>query len=150
MVKLGYFAIRAKKVGLRDSMSYSYRFKYVFCSYLDSYQLVKRDMLWCEISWTTRYPEQMELLPDYLTKPQNSKKQASISFFVSQGPQMLTTSVSMVRFKSLGHVFEIQLLKPTILHFWYFQISPKRSVWVIMLLELKYWGLETPYPIVKG
>ena len=30
------------------------------------------------------------------------------------------------------------------------QISQKRWIWVILLLELKEWGLGTPYPIVKG
>ena len=132
-------------MGLRDSMSYSYRFKYVFCSYLDSYQLVKRDMLWCEISWTTRYPEQMELLPDYLTKPQNSKKQASISFFVSQGPQMLTTSVSMVRFKSSGHFCIIQYSKPTILALSVFPDQSKTVSLGYYIIRAKVLGSRDPH-----
>ena len=44
-----------------------------------------------------------------------------------------------------------QILKTN--HFGIFrksQISPKRFIWVILLLALKKWGLGTPYPIVKG
>ena len=69
------------------------------------------------MGWTSVYPEKMKEVPNYLTKPQNSNKQGSVSFFVGHGPQMLTTLVSMVRFKSLGHVCAIQYLKPTILAF---------------------------------
>ena len=59
--------------------------------------------------------QKMKIVPDYLTKPQNSNKQDSISFFVGHGPQKLTILFSMVRFKSLGHDCAIQYLKPTIL-----------------------------------
>ena len=53
----------------------------------------------------------------YLTKPQYSYKQASISCFVNHGPQMLTASVLMVLFEPLGHVCDPRYLKPTILAF---------------------------------
>ena len=66
---------------------------------------------------TTLYPEKMELFTINLTEPQYSNKQVSISFFVSFGPHILTTSVSMVLFKSLLHVCKARYLKPTILAF---------------------------------
>ena len=74
-------------------------------------------MLGCEMGWATLYREKIRIVTDYLTKPQYSNKQDSISYFVSYGLQMLTTSVSMVRFKSLGHVCANPYFKPTILAF---------------------------------
>ena len=69
MVNLGYFAIRAKVVGFRDPVSYSKGFKYTLCTYLESNQLVKHDMLWCEKGWATLYPEKIKVVNDYLTNP---------------------------------------------------------------------------------
>ena len=74
-------------------------------------------MLGCEMGWATLYREKIRIVTDYLTKPQYSNKQDSISFFVSHGPPMLTNSVSMVRIKSLRHFCRIQYLKLTILAF---------------------------------
>ena len=109
MVNFGFFAIRAKVVGVRDPISYSSGFKYVLGTYSES--------LWCEMGWATHYSEKMKIVTDYLTKPHYSNKQDTISFFVSHGPQILTTSASMVRFRSLGHVCRIKYLKLTILAF---------------------------------
>ena len=55
-------------------------------------------MLGCEMGWATLYREKIRIVTDYLTKPQYSNKQDSISFFVSHGPQTLTTSISMIWF----------------------------------------------------
>ena len=77
------------------------------------------------MGWATLKTKKMKVVTYYLTKPQYSNKQYSISFFDSHGPQMLTTSVSMVRFRSRGHVCTIQYLKLTILAFSVFPDSPK-------------------------
>ena len=74
-------------------------------------------MLWCEMGWATLYRQKMKIVTDYLTNPHYSNKQDSISFFVSHGLQMLTTLVSMVLFRSLGHVCRIQYLKLALLAF---------------------------------
>ena len=57
----------------------------------------------------------------YFTKPQYSYKDASVSFFVCYGPQMLNTSIWMVLFESLGHGYNPRYMKPTILAFSVFQ-----------------------------
>ena len=49
-----------------------------------------------------------------LTKPQYSYKQASISFLVNHGLQMLSTTVSIVLLESFGYVYNPRYLKPTI------------------------------------
>ena len=49
----------------------------------------------------------MEVVTYYLTKPQYSYKQASITCFVNQGPHMLTISVLMDLFEPLGHVCDL-------------------------------------------
>ena len=46
----------------------------------------------------------IEVVTNYLTKPEYSFKQASISIFVDHGTQMLITSVLMVLLEALGHV----------------------------------------------
>ena len=51
----------------------------------------------------TYYPQKIEVVTNHMTKLHYSYKQASISFFVNQGPQMLAISVLMVLFESLGH-----------------------------------------------
>ena len=86
-------------------------------TYLGSYQLVKHDRLWFWKDWITHYTRKMEVVTYYLTKPQYSYKQASISCFVNHGPQMLTASVLMVLFEPLGHDCDPRYLKPTILAF---------------------------------
>ena len=52
-----------------------------------------------------------------MINPQYSFKQASISFFVDRGLQMLIALVLMVLFEALGHVCDPRSLKPTILAF---------------------------------
>ena len=44
----------------------------------------------------------------------------------------------MVLFKVLGHACDPRCLKPTILVFISTQISPKRSIWEILLYEWRY------------
>ena len=61
------------------------------------------------------FTQKMEVLTYYLTKPQYSYKQASISCFVNHGPQMLTASVLMVLFERMGHDCDPRYLKQTIL-----------------------------------
>ena len=53
----------------------------------------------------------------FLTQPQYSYKQASILCFVNHGPQMLTTSVLLVLFETLSHIFTPDTKKATILAF---------------------------------
>ena len=50
-------------------------------------------------------------------KTQYSNKQASISFLVNHGPQILATSILMTLLDCLGHVCELRYLKPTIFAF---------------------------------
>ena len=50
----------------------------------------------------------------FLTKPQYSYKQASISCLVNRGPTMLTASVLMALFKPLVHDCNLRYLKSTI------------------------------------
>ena len=82
----------------------------------------------------------MEVGIHYLTKPQYYYKQASISFFVNHGLQMLTSSVLMTLFESLGHVWDPRYLKELFWHFsvapdypnilfWYFAIGAKVGGW---------------------
>ena len=66
-----------------------------------------------QIDW--HYRQRMEVFTNYLTNPQYSYKQASISCFVNHGPQILTASVLMVLFEPLGHDCDPRYLKPTIL-----------------------------------
>ena len=72
-----------------------------------SYQLVKHDRLWCLIGWASHVPEKIEVFDCYMQKPKLSYKQASISFFVNHGPQVLTISVLMALFEALGHVCDL-------------------------------------------
>ena len=80
------------------------------------------------MGWTSHYNEKMKVVTNYMTKPQHSFKQAFISFLVNHGPQILVTSVSMVRYVLFGHVFDPRAIKPTLLAFLVVQVSPKRSV----------------------
>ena len=57
----------------------------------------------------------MEIVAYYLTKPQYNYKHASISLFLSHSPQLLTSSVWIVLFESLGHGCSPRYLKPTFL-----------------------------------
>ena len=59
----------------------------------------------------------MQVVTCFLTTPQPSYKQASISCLVNHGPQMLTASVLMVLFEPLGYDCDPRYLKPTILAF---------------------------------
>ena len=61
--------------------------------------------------------EKIELVMVYLTKPQYSYKQVSISCFVNHGHQMLTASVLMVLFEALAYDCDPRYLKPTNLAF---------------------------------
>ena len=63
------------------------------------------------------FSQKMEIVTYYLTKPQYSYNQASISFFVTHIPQMLAVSVLMVLFESLGHVSDLQYVNAIILAF---------------------------------
>ena len=63
------------------------------------------------------FSKKIEVVTCYLTKPQYSYKQASISCFVNHGPQMLTASVLMVLFEPLGYECDLRYFKPTILEF---------------------------------
>ena len=69
------------------------------------------------MGWTTHYPEKMKVVTNYVTKPQYSNKQASISFLENRGPQILATSILMTLLDCLGHVCELRYLKPTIFAF---------------------------------
>ena len=62
-------------------------------------------------------PKKIKVVTDYLTKLQYSYKQASISCFVNNGPQMLTTSVFVGLFEVLGHDCGPRYLKLTMCHF---------------------------------
>ena len=92
----------------------------------------------------------MKVVTDYLTKPQYSNKQDSISYFVSYGLQMLTTSVSMVRFKYLGHVCAIQNLKPTILVFSVFPDLSKSVSLGYHVIRAKVLGSRNTISYIKG
>ena len=91
--------------------------------------------------------QKIEVITNYLTKPQYSYKQASISCFVNHGPQMLTTSVLMSLFEPLGQDCDNRYLKPTILailgiprlakngQFWVFcYYSSNSGLWVPQIL----------------
>ena len=54
------------------------------------------------------FSQKIKVVTPYLTKLQYSYKQASISCFVNHGPQMLTATVSMVPFESLGNDYDPQ------------------------------------------
>ena len=114
MVNTGHFSNIPKIVGSGDSISYRKGLECLFHTHLGSCQLVKHDMLWCWMGWTTHYPEKMKVVTYHLTKPRYSYKQASISFFVDYGPQMLITSILMVPFEALGRVCDPRYLKTTI------------------------------------
>ena len=116
----------------------------------------------------------MQVVTNYLTKPQYSYTQASISFLVNHGPQILTASVFITLFKfvsrktqssNINHfsfydsvsVLE-SCLRTSILEtnqfgiIRYPQICPKLSLWVILLLELKQ-GIKVahiPYLSLKN
>ena len=70
----------------------------------------------------------MEEVAYYLIKPQYGYKQVSISFFVNHGLQMLTSSVLMTLFESLGHVWDPQYSIPIILAF---SVTPNYPKWAI-------------------
>ena len=63
------------------------------------------------------FPKKIQVVTYYLLKPQYGYKQASISFFVNHGPQILNASVLMVLFELLGYGCDPWYLKPTILAF---------------------------------
>ena len=56
----------------------------------------------------------IEVVTNYLIKLQSCYEQSSISFFINHGPQVLTTSVLMVLYESLGHVCNLRYAKATI------------------------------------
>ena len=59
--------------------------------------------------------QKMEVRTNHLTNPQRSFKHASITFFVSHGPKMITTLVLIVLFEYFGHSCVLRYVKPTIL-----------------------------------
>ena len=63
------------------------------------------------------FSKKIQVVTYYLTKPQFSYNQASISYFVNHGPQILNASVLMVLFELLCYGCDLWYLKPTILTF---------------------------------
>ena len=122
----------------------------MLCALIQS-QINQLSMICYRLRWVGQhFIQKRKVLTHYMTKHHYSNKENSISLFVSHAPQIPTTSVSMVQFKSRGHVCAIQYLKPTVLAFSVFPDQSKTVSLGFILLELQYWGLGTPYSIVKG
>ena len=109
--------IMATIVGSGYPISYRKGLHCVLRIQLGTYQLVKDDRLIFWKGWTSHLYKKMEVVTFYLTKPQYSYKQVSISCFVNHGPQMLTASVLIVLFDPLGHDCDLRYYIPTIFTF---------------------------------
>ena len=74
-----------------------------------------------------------------LDKTPTCDKQASISFLVNHGLQMLTSSVLMTLFQSLDHIWDPKYLNPIILAFFgSLRLSQPNGPFLgILLLKLK-------------
>ena len=79
------------------------------------------------MGWATLYREKMKIVTDYLTKPHYSNKQDTISFFVSHGPQILTTSAYILQFQlgklRLSNKVSTHFCTFTLLQFYTFTLS---------------------------
>ena len=53
------------------------------------------------------FGQKFEVVDCHMTKPQYSYKQTYIMFFFNHGLQVLTTSVKMILFESLGHFWDV-------------------------------------------
>ena len=53
------------------------------------------------------FGQKIEVVDCYMAKPQCSYKQTYIRFFFNHGLQVLTTSVKMILFESLGHFWDV-------------------------------------------
>ena len=77
-------------------------------------------------------------------KKQYSNKQASISFFVNNGFQMFTITISIVLFESLVQVCNHRYLKPVILTFLVVPDKPKMVTLGYFAIRAKEVGFRDP------